>query len=172
VLTSSINFYRTIAFISPIIHQDWQNKGYGVIKHATDVIKVAVDHLNPGQTTVVACDQPLFALAKIIQWKFVVMLGGLHIEMAALEALGCFMSGSGWVDVFTDAGLSTPSHSSLLLTRGTVDMCMKWQSHHCVYRSFRHSWNKCQTQIRQKWCRLRPGAADKCLSSPSLLTGL
>ena len=42
-------------------------------------------------------DQPLFALAKQIQWefpdlygedKYVVMMGGLHIEMAALKSLG------------------------------------------------------------------------------------
>jgi len=44
--------------------------------------------LNPGQTTVMAVDQPLFALAKQIQWqwpntygedKFIVMFGGLYI---------------------------------------------------------------------------------------------
>lgn len=46
---------------------------------------------------VVTFDQPLFALTKEIQWKcpqeygeekFVILLGGLHIEMAALKTLG------------------------------------------------------------------------------------
>jgi hypothetical protein len=41
-----------------------------MIKHAMDVIKVAVNFLNHTQTLVMACDQPLYALVKIIQWKF------------------------------------------------------------------------------------------------------
>ena len=68
-----------------------------MIKHSMDVINNAVEHLNPGQTQVVTFDQPLYALAKQIQWKlpeeygenkFVIMFGGLHIEMAALKTLG------------------------------------------------------------------------------------
>ena len=59
-----------------------------------DVVKNAVENLNTGQTPVLTFDQPLYALAKQIQWKwpekygedqFVVMFGGLHIEMAALR---------------------------------------------------------------------------------------
>ncbi|KAJ8355070.1 hypothetical protein AAFF_G00101580 [Aldrovandia affinis] len=62
-----------------------------------DAVKNAVEHLNPGQTPVVTFDQPLFALAKQIQWKWpesygedqiVVIFGGLHIEMVALKTLG------------------------------------------------------------------------------------
>ena len=61
-----------------------------MIRHSVDVVKNAVVHVNPGQTRVVTLDQPLFALAKQIQWKWpekygedkmVVMFGGLHIEM-------------------------------------------------------------------------------------------
>ena len=40
-----------------------------MIRHSMDVVKNAVEHLNPGQTPVVTFDQPLFALAKQIQWK-------------------------------------------------------------------------------------------------------
>ena len=51
-----------------------------MIKHAMDVIKVAVNHLNHDQTPVMACDQPLHALAKICpqmyrECKLVVLLG-------------------------------------------------------------------------------------------------
>ena len=35
-----------------------------------DVVKNAVEHVNPGQTPVVTLDQSLFALAKQIQWKW------------------------------------------------------------------------------------------------------
>lgn len=52
------------------------------------IVQAAVQHLNPGQVPVLATDQPLFALAKQIQWTwqntlgedhFVIILGGLHI---------------------------------------------------------------------------------------------
>ena len=58
-------------------------------------------------------DQPLFAIAKQIHWnwpasheenQFVIMLGGLHIEMAAFKVLGlAWLNGSGWTSVITDA---------------------------------------------------------------------
>ena len=67
-----------------------------MIKHAMTITKEAIEFLNPGQIPVIAMDQPLFSLAKQIQWTwpslsgehFVVMLGGLHIEMAILNMLG------------------------------------------------------------------------------------
>ena len=64
------------------------------IKHSMDRIREATHFLNPGQTAVMVSVQLLFALAKQIQWqwpelygeyKFVVMFGGLHVEMAALK---------------------------------------------------------------------------------------
>ena len=68
-----------------------------IVKHSMDVVRKAAQHLNAGQTPVVTFDQPLYAIVKQIQWrwpemygedKFVVMLGDLHIEMAALMTLG------------------------------------------------------------------------------------
>ncbi|KAI0232220.1 hypothetical protein LSAT2_017437, partial [Lamellibrachia satsuma] len=67
-----------------------------MIRHSLDTVKNAVGHMNPGQTPVVNFGQPLFALAKQIQWKWqesfdedvlVVMFDGLHIEMAAQRTL-------------------------------------------------------------------------------------
>ena len=63
--------------------------------HSMDIVKAAIQHLNPGQTPVLAADQPLYA--KEIQWTwpathgenhFVITFGGLHIEMATLKWLG------------------------------------------------------------------------------------
>ena len=78
-----------------ILHMIWlisiNDYTLAMIKHSRDVISKAVEHLNPGQTQVVTFDQPLYALAKQIQFKWpdrygkdklVVMFGGLHIEMA------------------------------------------------------------------------------------------
>jgi len=65
-----------------------------MVKHSMEVVRAAVQYLNPGQIPVLSSDQPLYALAKQIQWAwpndlgedhFVQMLGGLHIEMAILK---------------------------------------------------------------------------------------
>ena len=59
-----------------------------------DIIKKSVHNLNPGLIPVLTVDQPLYAIAKRIQWNwpgshgedhFVIALGGLHIEMAAMK---------------------------------------------------------------------------------------
>ena len=64
-----------------------------MIKHSMDIVKTLVQYLNPGRIAVLASDQLLFALAKQMQWRrpathgedqFVIMFGGLHIEMAVL----------------------------------------------------------------------------------------
>ena len=95
-----------------------------MVRHSMDVVKNAVEHLNPGKTPVVTFDQPLFALAKQIQWKWpecygkdqiVVMFGGLHIEMAALRTLGDWLQGNGWVEALVQVEIATAgtSHSFL-----------------------------------------------------------
>ena len=58
--------------------------------HAMGVLKKAIAYLNPGQTPVMVADQPLFTLAKKLQWKypeselgeksFLVLLGAMHTE--------------------------------------------------------------------------------------------
>ena len=87
-----------------------------MIKHSFCIVKSAVKHLNPGQTPVLTYDQPLYALAKQIQWtwpddygeyKFVIMFGGLHIEMAALKTIGDWLKGSSWVQALAQAEIAT-----------------------------------------------------------------
>ena len=82
----------------PLFHN--QAKSVAMIRHSMDIVKKAVDILNPGQVPVITCDQPLYTLAKQIQWtwpathgekQFVVMFGGLHIEMTALKHLVIFL---------------------------------------------------------------------------------
>ena len=62
-----------------------------------DIVKNAVDNLNPGQVPIITANQPLYTLCKQIQWRwpgrygedhFIVMFGGLHMEMNALKVLG------------------------------------------------------------------------------------
>ena len=75
------------------------SKSAAMIRHEMGVVKQAVNHVNPNQTPVIALNQPLYAIAKQIQWnwsdiygeeKFVIMIGALHIEMAALKTLGMY----------------------------------------------------------------------------------
>ena len=63
-----------------------------------------------------AFDQPLFALAKFVQWKwpisygekkFLVMFGVFHIEMALLNIIGDLLECSGWTDALIDAGVAS-----------------------------------------------------------------
>ncbi|XP_062605131.1 uncharacterized protein LOC134266937 [Saccostrea cucullata] len=102
-----------------------QAKSVAMIRHSMDVIKRAVDILNPGQIPVITLDQPLYTLAKQIQWRwpethgedyFVIVFGGLHIEMAAWKAVGDLLDGSGWTGVLVLAGVATA---------GTADSFLK-----------------------------------------------
>ena len=96
-----------------------------MICQTMDVVVKAVNYLNPGQTPVLACDQPIYAMAKKIQWNWpstygessiVMMFGGLHTELAALKALGTWIEGSGWTSALVQAGITTP---------GTADSFLK-----------------------------------------------
>ena len=87
-----------------------------MIKHGMDVIKNITEFLNPGQIPVMICDCPIFAKAKYIQWtrpslygedKFVVMFGGLHIEIALWNMLGDYLANSGWTASLLEAGVAT-----------------------------------------------------------------
>ena len=83
-----------------------ESKSIAMIRHAVDMIRQAVTHLNLGQVSVIALDQPLYAVAKKIQWNWpesygeqhvVMMFGGLYIndEMAFLGLLGHWLEGLG-----------------------------------------------------------------------------
>ena len=65
-------------------------------QHSMDVIAKPTEHVNHGQVPVLTVDQPLLAIEKNIPWswldvygdsKYVVMMGGLHIEIALLNVL-------------------------------------------------------------------------------------
>jgi len=78
----------------PLFHDSAHS--VAMIKHSTIIAKNVIQYLNPDQVPVIAMDQPLYALAKQIQWAwpelgeglFAVMLGGLHIEVTMLTMLG------------------------------------------------------------------------------------
>ena len=88
-----------------------------MIRHGMKFVKAATEHVNQGQMPVIVVDQPLYAIAKRLQWnesdefgedKFVVLnTGGLHNEMAFLSAIGDWLQGSGWVVLIVNANITT-----------------------------------------------------------------
>ena len=83
--------------------------------HCLHVIGAAIPHVNPNQVPVICLDQPRYALAKQIQWlipgdygedKYIILLGGLHIELTAFKALGHWLEGSGWVESLQEANIA------------------------------------------------------------------
>ena len=102
------------SFLLPLLLENAHSPA--LVKHVMGLIKSTVEYLNPTQKPVIAADQPLYALAKEIQWtwpdthgeqKCVLMLGGLHIEMSAFKTLGDWLNGSGWTSLLTAAGIAT-----------------------------------------------------------------
>ena len=87
-----------------------------MIQHSMTIVKEGVAFVNHNQTPVIAMDQPLFAIAKQIQWekadlygeeKYVVMMGGLHLEMASLKMVGHWLDKSGWDSALVQADITT-----------------------------------------------------------------
>lgn len=55
----------TVTAMLPLFYED--SKSVAMIRHSMDVIKLAVQKLNSGQVPVITLDQPLYAIAKLIQ---------------------------------------------------------------------------------------------------------
>ena len=87
-----------------------------MIHHSIYVIKQGVQELNPSQVPVITLDQPLYSIAKRIQWNwpekygenhFVIILGGLHIEMAGLKVIGNWLEDCGLVEALVQAKVAS-----------------------------------------------------------------
>ena len=100
-----------------------------MVKHGMDVQKKAIEYLNPGQIPVTTFDQPLFALAKFVQWKwpntygeqkYVVMLDGLHTEMVLWNTLGDVLKDSGWTTALAEAEMASSGIAASFLRWHTL----------------------------------------------------
>ena len=113
-------------------------------KHGMLMMQEATDKANPGQVTVIVGDGPLYKIMKELQWlnpdnvgftKIVCIMGFLHLEMCNQECGGKLMGGSGWVEIFSIAGIFTPGVCNSLLggkhvkrTRYTYKLTLLWLS--------------------------------------------
>ena len=100
-----------------------------MMKHTMEIAMKGIEFINPGQTPVLGADQPLYAIAKQIQWSFpdafgedtfVLMMGGLHIEMALQGAMGKILAGSGWDKVLATSDVLTSGRASSALSDSHV----------------------------------------------------
>ena len=89
------NFEIGISSLMPLLRD--KANDIATIKHVMDRVKVSLQFLNPSQSPVITADQPLFTLAKQIQWSDpnVIILRGLHTEMATLKVIGNVLKNSG-----------------------------------------------------------------------------
>ena len=124
---SSSDMPTTTSCLLPLFQEDAAT--VAMVRHSLDIIKKLTDITNPGQTPVVAVDQPLFVIAKSVQWKWplvygegkvVVMFEGLHIELAALKTLGNLLKSSGWTSALVQAGVATAGTADSFLTAAHI----------------------------------------------------
>ena len=111
--TNALDYPALIALL-PLFHE--KAATLSMVKHGMDVLKSITAHLNPGQIPIMAFDQPLFALAKFVQWSwpesygekhFIAMFGGLHIEMALWNTIGDLLESSGWTSALCEADVAS-----------------------------------------------------------------
>ena len=103
-----------VTSLLPLFSED--SKSPTMIKHGIDIICRAVKLLNPSQTPVITMDEPLFCIAKQLQWllpqkygekNLVLLLGGLHEEKALWSMLGALLKNSGWVKILSKSCVFT-----------------------------------------------------------------
>ena len=165
-------FKVSIASLLPLLRDEAHS--IATIKHVLEKIKETVQFLNPGQTPVVAADQPLYSLAKQIQWqwpeygedKVVMMLGGLHMEMAALKSIGSLLQDSGWTSALVEAGVASSGTAESYLSASSVTRAR--QAHQitacCLYKQRKAAYNSYSRDASQspqnaldfeEWCKKR-----------------
>lgn len=94
---------------------------FGVLKFTCciatlGVVKQLTLHLKPSQKHIIITgDQPVYALGKQVQWMYpeqfpdvLWMMAPLLIEIAFSDAMGNWLDGSGWTDLFERAKITTP----------------------------------------------------------------
>ena len=163
---------QSIVSLLPLFTE--QTKSVAMVKHAMNMIKRTTDHLNPGQVPVVAADQPIFSVAKEIQWRnaethgedhFVVMFGGLHIEMAFLKVLGQWLAGGGWVESIVDADVASSgiaesflkaSHVTRTRRAHQVTICSLHTLLHEAYHQYVHDLPAAAQPLAvDEWCNVQ-----------------
>lgn len=136
-----------ITLLLPLFEENAHSKA--MILHAVKLVKNVIEYINPGQTPTIGMDHPLYAIAKQIQWEsphayeessYVVIMGGLHIEMTAFKMVGQWLKNSGSDSVLVQADVKT---------RGRADAILK--AAHITRSSYAHQVSAYTLYILQRW---------------------
>jgi len=121
-ISHASNSLTDVCTLLPLFHDAAHSPA--MICHAMKIVRSAVHSVNPGQIPVLTMDQPLYSLGKLIQWNwpdrygesnFLLMLGGLHTEMAVLKTLGSWLDGSGWTTALVNAHVTSAGKADSML---------------------------------------------------------
>ena len=100
--------------------------------HCMNIISKTISVINPNQTPVDTCDQPVYALTKQMQWrypelfgnsKYFSLFGGLHIEKALLIVHGEFIKGSGLDKLLGQSNLSITGMENTVVNVADIKRC-------------------------------------------------
>lgn len=96
--------------------------------------------------------------------KFVILFGGLHIEMAALSTAGDWLAGSGWVEALVQADIASArtadsfpraehvmrTHHAHQVTAAALNILQ-----HRAYDYYARAADNCQQLSFKEWCQRR-----------------
>ena len=100
-----------------------------MVCHAINIIVTLLKNINSEQIPVITSDQPVYALAKQLQWRYpelygedkmFLMLGGLHINLAIISMIGSWLEGSAWIENLVESSVTTPGRAEGLLKSSHV----------------------------------------------------
>ena len=150
----------------PMFHE--KARTHAMILHAMEIMEIVPKCLDERQMPVIAMDQPLYALAKEIQWSsstpyteenYVVILGGLHIEMCVLKLLGVWLEKCGWDSALVQASITIVGKANAFLKASHVTRTryahqvtaaalyfLQKQAHECSDDS----------ETFENWCKRKP----------------
>ncbi|XP_065669903.1 uncharacterized protein LOC124808522 [Hydra vulgaris] len=114
---------KNTSILLPIINESINSTS--MVRQTFNIVIKVLAKINPTQVPIITADQPVYALGKQVQWhypklsgedKLLMMMGGLHIEMASLSLVGDWLEGSGLCDAITKAGITTSGQAESMLT--------------------------------------------------------
>ena len=160
----------SISVLLPLFPNDL--KSVAMIKHSMDLMN-AVNIVNHGHTPVIACDHPLYKIAKDIQcsWSethgedsYVVILGDLHIKMTLLKCIGDLFNRSGRTYAITHANITTPGTAESFLKASHVKKTTRaHQVTGCVLYTLQDAYIKDDSEIsRANWPKERSASSVQC----------
>ena len=138
-----------------------------------EIIKKTINYLNPGQTPVDVCDQPVYALTKKIQWRYpdkfgnssyFCLFGGLHFEQCILTIHGELIKGSGLENVISNIDMSVTGTVSVVNGNHIKQSRYRLQTSLCaMFIKLKAAKEKSSSIISVfEWLELRKKQNDMC----------